>query len=285
MRIAISGAGGYVGRFIMRAANAAGHEVMPLARPEFTLGEYVDPALFNGCDAFVHCAFDHQPGKYRGGEGADPEGFRQRNLDGSVTAFEAAKQAGVSRAVFLSSRAVYGDYPPGTKFTEETEPRPDTIYGEVKLAVENALRAMAGDGFCPVSLRATGVYGVIDGLNKWAGLIEEIRTGRQIAPRCATEVHGDDLAAAVLLTLESPADQVSGEVFNVSDILMDRGELWALVTAETSWRAPKPDGGGCAKVNRMSCAKLRALGWQPGRMAKLSAEIDRLIEPTGSSKE
>ena len=64
--------------------------------------------IFDGVQYFVHAAFEHVEGRYRGGEGDDPEGFRRANVEGSARLFEAARAAGVKRCVFLSSRAVYG---------------------------------------------------------------------------------------------------------------------------------------------------------------------------------
>ena len=53
----------------------------------YKLGERPDLA---GIGAVVHCAFAHVPGRYRGGEGDDPEGFRRANLDGSLALIRAA---------------------------------------------------------------------------------------------------------------------------------------------------------------------------------------------------
>jgi UDP-glucose 4-epimerase len=54
--------------------------------------EGINEDLFAGTDAVVHAAFDHLPGRYRGGEGDDPARFRRINLDGSVRLFESAKR-------------------------------------------------------------------------------------------------------------------------------------------------------------------------------------------------
>src|SRR5690606_5461972 len=125
MRVALTGATGLVGFPIAAALSTAGHEVTAvgrsapegLARLAFGLGGPVPPLA--GIDALVHAAFHHLPGRYRGGEGEDPAGFRARNLDGSLALFAAAKAAGVRRILFLSSRAVFGGWPPGTRLAED----------------------------------------------------------------------------------------------------------------------------------------------------------------------
>lgn len=277
MKVLVSGGTGYVGRFIVEDLLAAGHGVVLFGRraPEagffsgptaFVAGN-LDPgrdqdAAFTGVDAFVHAAFDHLPGKYRGGEGDDPETFRHRNLDGTVALFRQAKASGVRRVVFLSSRAVYGRQPPGAALTEATEPRPDTLYGQVKLAAERELAQMAGDGFTGVSLRVTGVYGVTGTgrAEKWRDLIHDFVVGKPVTPRVATEVHGRDVAAAVRLALEREAI----EVLNVSDLVVDRRDICAIVNEVAQTDHPLPSPGDVGALNVMDCARLRALGWRPG---------------------
>ena len=106
MRVAVTGGTGLVGRFIVNGLLRDGHEVTVMTRNPprmgFFDGQVADlpydlgaatPQLA-GLDAIVHAAFDHIPGRYRGGEGDDAQGFLQRNLDGSLRLFEAARQAG-----------------------------------------------------------------------------------------------------------------------------------------------------------------------------------------------
>lgn len=284
MRVLVTGATGIVGRFIVEALTARGHAVMAMGRTppargffsgpvDFVSGDlepaHAAPDLFAGVDGFVHAAFHHAPGKYRGGEGDDPETFRRLNVDGSIALFEAAKRAGVGRAVFLSSRAVYGVQPPGAVLTEETEPHSDTLYGAAKLDVERALAAMADDAFLPVSLRVTGIYGPAgpERAHKWAGLFADHEAGKPISPRVGTEVHGDDMAAAVALMLEGDAAAIRaalpGPVFNVSDILLDRRDLLAEYDRLTGCDRPLPARADASAYNAMDCRRLAGLGWKP----------------------
>src|SRR5690606_15011137 len=114
---------------------------------QYQLGGEIPPSVFDAATCFVHAAFDHVPGRYRGGEGEDPASFRHRNLNGSVALFEAAKVAGIRRTVFLSSRAAYGPRPAGTWLDEADTPVPDTLYGQMKLADEAALQNLCDDRF------------------------------------------------------------------------------------------------------------------------------------------
>ena len=142
-QIIVSGASGYVGRFIVEGLLEAGHEVLVLGRkaprPDFFSKPVLfqsmslsqindDPSIFAGFDGFVHAAFHHIPGKFRGGEGDDPDAFMRLNHDGSMQLFNAVKAASVPRAIFLSSRAAYGTQEPGVNLYETQEPKPDTLY-------------------------------------------------------------------------------------------------------------------------------------------------------------
>ncbi|RYH11808.1 NAD(P)-dependent oxidoreductase [Tropicimonas sp. IMCC6043] len=293
MRLAITGATGLVGHFVVEEALAAGDAVLTLARTPPAPGRFSapverarfdlteDPPPLAGCDALIHLGFSHLPGRYRGGEGDDPEGFRRANLDGTLRLFEAARRDGVERILFLSSRAVYGDYPPGTRLTEQLPPRPDTLYGAVKLQAEQALAKMHAPGLATASLRATGVYGPPGPgqRHKWADLFEEFRDGRNIAPRVASEVHGADLAVAIRLLLTAPPDLLGGRSFNVSDMLLDRRDLLAELAALTGITTPLPDRGNAACVSRMTCTRLRSLGWQPGGIDRLRASLPAMLPP------
>lgn len=282
MRIAITGASGLVGRFLTEAALREGFSVTTLGRSPGAFSRPVGflhydlrsaPPALEGFDALIHAAFLHEPGRYRGGEGEDPAGFRAANLDGTLRLFEAARS--VERVLFLSSRAVYGDHPPGTVLHETTALRPDTLYGEIKAEAEAALVQRLIPG---ISLRATGVYGpaAMGQRHKWSDLFERFRLGEPIAPRVATEVHGDDLADAAMLLLRLPTGLVSGAV-NVSDLLLDRHDLLAEVAKLAGGGAPPPRSYP-SRVNVMDCSRLQTLGWRPGGWARLRQTLPELLE-------
>lgn len=291
-RTVVSGGSGYVGRFIVEALLAAGHEVAVMGRnppregffsgpvdfSQLTLEpELISESSFEGADFFVHAAFDHVPGKYRGGEGNDPATFRRRNLDGSIALFKAAKTAGVRRVAFLSSRAVYGPRPPGEWLDERDDPRPDTLYGRVKLEAERALEALGDTGFHGISLRVTGVYGPAGAgrTHKWAELLAAYLAGRAIEPRAGTEVHGRDVAAAVRLLLS--LDEVDGTVFNVSDLLVDRRDILAIIQRISGSPHALPVPADKHGINAMRSDRLRALGWRPGGKQLLDETVAELL--------
>ncbi|MBO6718747.1 MAG: NAD(P)-dependent oxidoreductase [Rhizobiaceae bacterium] len=288
-RTVVSGGTGYVGRFIVERLLDEGHEVTVtgrtkpardfFSRPVTFVADQLEPdedhaETFAGADFFVHCAFDHLPGKYRGGEGNNPEGFRRRNVDASLRRFEAAKKVGAKRVVFLSSRAVYGDEANGAELTEETEARPDTLYGEVKLAAERGLGQLADECFSGISLRVTGVYGPPPPgrAHKWAALVSDHLAGRKLPSRIGTEVHGEDVAWAVLTTLTAKLDRPH-EVFCVSDIVVDSADIAAIVNSVTGVARPLPERADPVSLSPMNCAKLKSLGWRPGGRQLFEASV------------
>jgi nucleoside-diphosphate-sugar epimerase len=292
MKVLVSGATGLVGRYIVEDLLAAGYAVIVGGRHEPEAGFFSRPVhfvpltldpdadqstAFDDAYVFVHAAFSHLPGKYRGGEGDDPDTFRRLNLDGTVKLFETARRAGIRRTVFLSSRAVYGDHSGGQALRETTAAAPNTLYGKVKLDAERALFAMAAPGFTGASLRATGVYGDLKP-NKWDTLFADYVAGKPIPPRAGTEVHGRDLARAVRLMLETETARIGGEVFNVSDIATDTAEILGLLQEATGCSYPLPASPLDAMVGEMETSKIRALGWAGGGRPLLRETVRTLAQ-------
>jgi nucleoside-diphosphate-sugar epimerase len=82
------------------------------------LGSPVEGAMFDGMDTVVHCAYDFQ------------KGALQKNIEGTIALFEAARQRGVRRQVFISSLSSRADA--------------QSDYGKAKFAVEAYIRDLGG---------------------------------------------------------------------------------------------------------------------------------------------
>jgi nucleoside-diphosphate-sugar epimerase len=287
MKVLVSGGTGLVGRYIVEGLLDAGYEVIVggRTRPQPDLFskpvEFVplslDPDLdqidaFTGADFFVHAAFDHVPGRYRGGEGDDPQRFTRMNLDGTIKLFETAKRAGLRRAVFISSRAVYDGLPESLPLNEDANLSPPSLYGEIKHKGEIALAGLSGPDFATASLRLTGVYGDLKP-NKWDQLFETYRNNGFIEPRAGTEVHGRDVGSAVRLMLEAEVAQIAGESFNVSDIVTDTHEILSHLPDSGH---PLLDPANLSKVRAMPTAKIEGLGWRGGGKTLLAETVRRL---------
>jgi nucleoside-diphosphate-sugar epimerase len=235
MKVLVTGHHGYVGSVLAPALREAGQEVVGLDTfyyrgCDFGNGSEFEPALardlrdvrpadLEGFDAVVHlAALSNDPlGDF------NPNWTYSINRDGTVALAQAAKQAGVPRFVFASSCSMYGAAEGDAALTEEAPLRPLTPYAESKVAAEEALAELAGDGFSPVSMRNATVYGlsprlrldiVLNNLVAWAhttGAIQLQSDGSSWRPL----VHVRDVARATLALLEAPDELVRSEAFNI----------------------------------------------------------------------
>ena len=301
MRVALTGATGIVGGFVVRrllregvAVRAllrdSGSAAAPLPPPvETVIGAMADGAalarLTDGADAVVHCAYDHLPGRYRGGEGSGGDErlrFWQANLLGGVQLLDCARAAGARRCVVLSSRAVFGSRSGGDWVDDEPRPLPDTHYGALKLSLEAHAAAFSdADGLCCASLRPTGVYGLVVPAerSKWFGVARALLRGESLPPaRLATEVHGADVADAVWRLLTAPAQRVAARAFNCSDLALDSRRVMAGLARRLGVSAALPPPADNPLRQAMRCDALHALGWRPGGAERFEATLDRLAE-------
>ena len=148
MRIAVTGASGFIGGHLVAHLEARGDAVGRVARPfvRDTLS-----AAFAGVDVVVHVA------------GVVSAMDERAYVDGNVTATrivaEAARDAGV-RLVHVSSLAAAGPASPRRPRVEDDPPAPINAYGRSKLAGEEALKRT--DGLRWTILRPGVVYGPRD---------------------------------------------------------------------------------------------------------------------------
>lgn len=303
MRIAaVTGATGYVGRFVTPALQAHDWHVRALARPaslrggygaapEWIEGDLGDAAalarLVSGAQAVVHLAYSHIPGRYRGGEGDDLAGWIEANLTGSLRLLMAAQSAGVERFVFLSSRAVFSQTLPGRVLDESHPVSPGTHYGAYKVAVESFLQSFAAtsDMRC-CAVRATGVYGATWPIerSKWWTLIDAIMRDSEIAGNGGgtevhgggTEVHGADVARVVCHWLEAAVPRF--DVIHLSDGWITQREVVRLARTISGKPGPLPVEPGAPPANPLVCRRIEEMGLRLGGSERLRATVAELVE-------
>ena len=161
MRVLVTGASGFLGRFVSEELGRRGHEIQALVRrpgsePAGTKavpGDLTDVAALGEAiasaepECIVHLAAEIASQR-------DPAKIRAVNVDGTRALIAAAEGAGVRRIVF-SSTVVTGDA--GGERLTESEPLPvETAYGRSKQEGERLLRESALED---VILRPSHVYG------------------------------------------------------------------------------------------------------------------------------
>ena len=118
VRIAVTGAQGKVGRVVVAAATAAGHEVLRLDRVAAPGVEHLDTSDYasfvtklDGCDALIHLAALPSPWP------APAHEVHANNVVGSYHAFLAAAEVGIERVAWASSiNAIGGRFSRSPRF-------------------------------------------------------------------------------------------------------------------------------------------------------------------------
>ncbi len=130
--VAVTGAGGFVGRALAAELAARGATMLPLSRASTDRWS----ETMAGADAVVHLA------ALSGGRHPE-EAYRAANVDLSTTAYEAARKAGVKRFIFVSSINVHGAASPAPLAPEAPLSGSRNLYARSKIAAEEALRRLA----------------------------------------------------------------------------------------------------------------------------------------------
>jgi nucleoside-diphosphate-sugar epimerase len=210
-RVLVTGAAGFIGRALVRALAAAGHEVLTLGRHDGDVAEAETWKRFAGAEHVFHLAGrSYVPDSWR-----DPAGFLHTNATGTARALDYCAAHGAH--LVLASAYVYG-VPQRLPIREDDPVAPNNPYAESKVAAERLCARHGADTGLPVTVvRPFNVFGpgqrpafliptIIDqALNE-----REIRI-KDLAPR-RDYVFLDDLVAALIATIEKPAGH---RVFNI----------------------------------------------------------------------
>lgn len=171
-RLLVTGAGGFVGRAVVKLAAARSLSVRACTRQpradwpegvEIAVGHDLEPgtdwaAALAGVDALVHCAARVHMLR---DAAADPlTEFRHINTAGTLSLARQAAAHGVRRFVFISSIGVNGAETFDKPFTASSVPAPHSPYAVSKLEAEQGLQHIAREtGLEVVLIRPPLVYG------------------------------------------------------------------------------------------------------------------------------
>jgi dihydroflavonol-4-reductase len=239
MRALVTGATGFVGAAVARALLRDGWQVRILARSgsdrsnlldlplDVALGDLTDRASLDRaiaeCEALFHVAADYRLGA------RDPAQLYRANVEGTRNVLEAARGAGVRRAVYTSSVATIGIPADGTPGDERTPVVLEAMIGHYKrskfLAEQVALEA-ARAGFPVVIVNPSTPVGPGDVKPTPTGqLVLDAAAGRMPAyvDTGLNIVHVDDVAAGHLMAFHrgTPGERyiLGGEDMTLREIL------------------------------------------------------------------
>ena len=301
--ILVTGAGGFIGSGLATRLQAAGTDVLPLARSEnFSAGkgrlaldlssrDHTGRLKASGirADTVVHLA-GHIEIALKPGTGSavapvpgreDIAAIYDANLLATINLLDYCLASGTKHLIFASSQTVYG-MPPSEHITEETPKSPLEHYAMSKACCENVLRLAASEDLAVTVLRFPGVYsearqsGAVYRFCESARREKKIRVTSDI-PLPFDIIHRDDVLDALERVIAKPGSGFS--VYNIAtgepcslDILADR--VASLVPGCSVEHAPIPQ-----PVIRMDSERAyRAFGWkaQPSSV-RLKQVLDSVI--------
>jgi UDP-glucose 4-epimerase len=178
MRVLVTGGAGYIGSTAVAILLERGYEVTVLddcstghfesvpSSAKFISGSILDSKALaealTGCAAVIHFA-----AKSIVGESVEkPDLYQEVNVEGTRRLLDEMARLGVSKLVFSSTAATYGE-PEIIPITEESPTVPTSPYGRTKLEVDQMITAESGVGLAAISLRYFNVAGAFNSKSGW----------------------------------------------------------------------------------------------------------------------
>ena len=255
MRIAVTGGTGFIGRYVVAALAAAGHETTVIARhpvevagaARVVAGDVARREIATalaGAEAIIHLAALADASLSL----ADPVGYMEVNAVGTLNVLEAARRHGAG-VVFASSQRVYEPW--HGPLREDGPTVPTTVYGWSKLAAEGwASMYHLLYNVPTISLRVFTAYGPGQRMGGGASGVLPIFAERTLRgqPIAVHQRHLrdfvwiEDAAAAFVRAAERLGDaRVRGGIYNVgSGVGTALDDLARLIQTHSGVAAPPP---------------------------------------------
>lgn len=208
-KVAVTGGCGFIGSHVVANLKLKGFEVAALDRAPrhdiyFDLGkeESIVSAL-KDCrpDFVVHLASPAVQGLYRCQkeyQGVKISEIIDSEIKGSYVLYTIAEESGVKKIIFGSSASVYGRNDVAAPFVENMVPKPQDLYGALKLAVEEI-----GNVSFPslINLRFFQVFGRGDMQNRLIPSVMSAKEGSELSltpcQQISDLIHVKDVAECI----------------------------------------------------------------------------------------
>ena len=287
-KVLVIGGAGYVGSALVERLIRAGKQVSVLDAMHFgeeALGKVIGhPNLtliredFRHIEALTRAMSGVGSVVHLGGLVGDPACALDPELtvDINVTATklvgQIAKAQGVRRLIFSSSCSVYGACE--EVVGESSHFNPQSLYARSKVASEVVLGALNNPNFAVTCLRFATIYG-FSGRTRF-DLVVNLLCAKAVRESVITVfgpdqwrpfVHVDDVARAIVATLQAPVGLVAGEAFNVGSNAQNYtlGEVAELINRQVPDAKIVADADCADRRNyRVAFDKIRTrLGFEP----------------------
>lgn len=186
MKVLVTGGAGYIGSVLVDRLITGGHQVNVVddlsngylknihKDAKFFQGSILDTDLLNKALDQIEVVL-HLAAKIRVEEGeSKPELYKQVNIEGTLNLLKLCKKKGVTKFVFASTAAVYGN-PDDFPVTESSKEAPVNVYGQTKLEIDKYLAKNAVEqGISAISFRFFNVGGALkNSEGKWLKIKHE----------------------------------------------------------------------------------------------------------------
>ena len=186
MKVLVTGGAGYIGSVLVDRLITGGHQVNVIddlsngylenihKNAKFFQGSILDTDLLNKALDQIEVVL-HLGAKIRVEEGeSKPELYKQVNIEGTLNLLKLCKEKGVTKFVFASTAAVYGN-PEDFPVTESSKEAPVNVYGQTKLEIDKYLAKNAVEqGISAISFRFFNVGGALKNAEgKWLKIKHE----------------------------------------------------------------------------------------------------------------
>jgi UDP-glucose 4-epimerase len=186
MKVLVTGGAGYIGSVLVDRLITGGHQVNVIddlsngylenihKDAKFFQGSILDSDLVNKALEQIEVVL-HLGAKIRVEEGeSKPELYKQVNIEGTLNLLKLCKEKGISKFVFASTAAVYGN-PDDFPVTESSKEAPVNVYGQTKLEIDKYLAKNAVEqGISAISFRFFNVGGALKNTEgKWLKIKHE----------------------------------------------------------------------------------------------------------------